>query len=109
MDLLIRHRFWPLGCWDRGFESCSGHGCSPLGSYVVLSCVGRGHCHELITRPKESYHVYNKIRKPKNGGKDPAWAVKATDYDDYIDLLMFILLGKVKCIVQLSRYKPSRR
>jgi hypothetical protein len=25
--------------------------------YVVLSCVGRGLCDKLITRPEESYHV----------------------------------------------------
>jgi hypothetical protein len=32
--------------------------------YVVLSCVRRGLCDELITRPKESYPVHNDIRKP---------------------------------------------
>jgi hypothetical protein len=43
----------PLGCWGRGFESHSGHGCVS----VVLSCVGRGLCDGLITRPEESYRV----------------------------------------------------
>jgi hypothetical protein len=36
-------------------------------------------CDELITRPKESCHVSNKIKKPQKGGQGPAWAVKATD------------------------------
>jgi hypothetical protein len=27
--------------------------------YVVLSCVGIGLCDGLITRPEESYHVFN--------------------------------------------------
>jgi hypothetical protein len=29
----------------------------PLSLYVVLSCVGRGLCDGLITRPEESYRV----------------------------------------------------
>jgi hypothetical protein len=33
------------------------HGCLYLCFYVVLSCVGRGICDRLITRPKESYQV----------------------------------------------------
>jgi hypothetical protein len=45
--------------------------------YVMLSFVGRGLCNELITRPKESYHAYNTIEKPKKRGQ--VWAVKATD------------------------------
>jgi hypothetical protein len=47
----------------------------------MLSCVGRGLCDELITRPKKSYNVSNKVKKPK-GRPCPAWAVKATDDDD---------------------------
>jgi hypothetical protein len=35
--------------------------------YVVLSCIGRGLCDELITRPKVSCPVSNKIQKPKKG------------------------------------------
>jgi hypothetical protein len=30
-----------------------------LYEYVVLSCVGRGHCDGMITRPEDSYRVYN--------------------------------------------------
>jgi hypothetical protein len=36
--------------------------------YVVLSCVGRGLCDELITGPEESYRVSNcmcVIKKPR--------------------------------------------
>jgi hypothetical protein len=40
----LRRRPWTRGSWDRGFESCLSHG--------YVSCVGRGLCDELITRPK---------------------------------------------------------
>jgi hypothetical protein len=56
----LRRRSWSLGSWDRGFESSSGHGW--LCVNVVLSCVGRGLCDDLIARLKGSYHVCNKIR-----------------------------------------------
>jgi hypothetical protein len=39
----------------------------PLCVYVVLSCVGRGLCYELIRRPKESKLVSNRIQKPEKG------------------------------------------
>jgi hypothetical protein len=35
----------------KGMDVC------PLCLYVVLSCVGRGLCDGLITRPEESYRV----------------------------------------------------
>jgi hypothetical protein len=53
----LRRSYWPLGCWDRRFESRSGYGCLSICLYVVLYCVGRSLCDELITRPKESYYV----------------------------------------------------
>jgi hypothetical protein len=53
----LRRRSSPLGYWDRWFESRSGHGSLFLCLYVVLSCVGRGLCNKLITRPKEFYRV----------------------------------------------------
>jgi hypothetical protein len=39
--------------------------------YVVLSCVGRGLCDGLITRPEESYRVSVcvRLRNPENGGQ----------------------------------------
>jgi hypothetical protein len=52
--------------------------------YIVLTCVGRGLCEELITRPKESCRVSNTTKKPKMRGQGPAWAVKARDDDDDI-------------------------
>jgi hypothetical protein len=52
---------WPLGCWDRGFESRSRHG------YLSLCLCRVGLCDELITSPKESYHASSKIRRPKKG------------------------------------------
>jgi hypothetical protein len=48
--------------------------------HVMLSCVGRGLCDGLITRPDESYRVCLTvcvIKKPqKRGGQGPIWAVK---------------------------------
>jgi hypothetical protein len=40
----LRRGSWPVGCWDRGFESRSRHGCLRISVLccVVLSCVGRG-------------------------------------------------------------------
>jgi hypothetical protein len=51
---------WLLKSW---FESGLVLGCLSLCLYVMLSCVVRGLCDELITRPKVSYHVSNKIRE----------------------------------------------
>jgi hypothetical protein len=38
----------------------------------------------MAPRPKESYHVSNKIKKKKGkkGGQGPAWAVKTMGDDD---------------------------
>jgi hypothetical protein len=49
--------------------------------YVVLSCVGRGLCDELITRPEESYRVSNpvRLRNLKGQGQGPIWAVETLD------------------------------
>jgi hypothetical protein len=49
--------------------------------YVVLSCVGRGLCDGLITRPEESYRVHNsvRLRNLKGGGQGPIWAVESLD------------------------------
>jgi hypothetical protein len=38
----LRRGSWPVGCWDRGFESRSRHGCLSASFCVVLPCVGRG-------------------------------------------------------------------
>jgi hypothetical protein len=60
----------PLGAWM--FVSCL---------YVVLSCVGRGLCDGLITRPEESYRVSNCVwlRNLRWGGQGPMWAVEPLD------------------------------
>jgi hypothetical protein len=39
--------------------------------YVVFSCVGRGICDGLITRPEESYRVSNCIRDHRNPDRGP--------------------------------------
>jgi hypothetical protein len=45
----------PLDCWDRGFGSYRGYGCSSV--VFVGFCVGSGLCDELITRCQESYRL----------------------------------------------------
>jgi hypothetical protein len=48
-----------------------------------------------MSQPKDSYHISNKIKKPKKkGGQGPAWAIKATDCD------------KDECIAQLQAFCP---
>jgi hypothetical protein len=44
--------------------------------YVLLSCVGSGFCDQLITLPKESYHVSNNIieTKKRRPWPDPGWS-----------------------------------
>jgi hypothetical protein len=63
----LRRRSAAACCWDRGFESRSGHGTSS----VTLSCVGRGLCDGPITRPEESYRVFNCVwtRNPERETK----------------------------------------
>jgi hypothetical protein len=39
--------------------------------YVVLSCVGRGLCDGLITRPEESYRVSNCMYDHRNPERGP--------------------------------------
>jgi hypothetical protein len=51
----------PLGAWM--FVSCV--------YYVVLSCVGRGLCDGLITRPEESYSVFNCLCDNRNPERGP--------------------------------------
>jgi hypothetical protein len=38
----LRHGSWSVGCWDRGLESRSRHGCLSASFCVILSCVGTG-------------------------------------------------------------------
>jgi hypothetical protein len=48
--------------------------------YVVLSCVGRGLCDGLITRPEESYRVSFYVcdqETPKREAKGPSWTISA--------------------------------
>jgi hypothetical protein len=63
----LRRRSLPLGCWDSGFQSRCGHGCLSLCIYVVLSCVGRGLCEKLATRPKELATCLVRLRNPHTG------------------------------------------
>jgi hypothetical protein len=74
---------WPLGYWDRGFESRSSHGC--LCFCVVFPCVRRGHCadHSLVWRsPTKCLHTITK--PPVWGGQGPYKDCSATDDDDLI-------------------------
>jgi hypothetical protein len=46
--------------------------------YIVLSCVGRGLCDGLITRPEESYRMSVCVDQEttKREAKDPFWTIK---------------------------------
>jgi hypothetical protein len=59
----------------RGMDVCL------LCLYVVLSCVGRGLCEGLITRPEKSYRVSKcvNIKNLKGGGQGRIWAVEPLD------------------------------
>jgi hypothetical protein len=49
---------------------------------VVLSCVGRGLCDGLITRPEESYRVSNCVcdqETQKREAKGPSWTINACE------------------------------
>ena len=50
-------RLRPLDGWDRGLESSWVTEYSSL-QFVVLCCVGSGHCDGLITGLEESYRVF---------------------------------------------------
>jgi hypothetical protein len=43
--------------------------------YVVLSCVGRGLCDGLISRPEESYRVSNCVCDHRNPERCPVFQV----------------------------------
>jgi hypothetical protein len=58
----LRRGFWPVGCWDRGFESRSRHGCLSASFCVVLPCAGKRPCHGQITRPGSPTMCLNSSR-----------------------------------------------
>jgi hypothetical protein len=56
------HSAEPSGRWVAGISGSNttrGMDVWLLCLYVVLSCVGRGLCDRLITRPEESYRASN--------------------------------------------------
>jgi hypothetical protein len=61
---------WPRGLRRRS-EAARGMDVCLLCLYVVLSCVGRGLCNGLITRPEESYRV-SVSRNPETETKGPS-------------------------------------
>jgi hypothetical protein len=59
--ILVAARFKACGRLVAGMVGSNpseGMGVCLFCSYVVLSCVGRGFCDGLITRPEECYRVY---------------------------------------------------
>jgi hypothetical protein len=61
---------------DEGMDVCL------LCLYVVLSCVGRGLCDGLITRPEESYRVSVCVgdqETPKREAEGPSWTISACE------------------------------
>jgi hypothetical protein len=88
---------WPLGYWDRVFESRSGHGCLSLCFCVVLSCVGRGLCDGLITRPKESYLASKSmIKKPQRRRPIPDLGCRAIGWME--NLLVNLRYWRLTCV-----------
>jgi hypothetical protein len=82
----------PLGCWGRGIESRSGHGYL-LCLYVVLSCVCRGLCDGLITRPEKSYRVSICVwdqKPPKKGGLRSILDYKRVGMNEFIFIQILI-------------------
>jgi hypothetical protein len=79
-----------------GSNSARGHGCLYLCLYVVLSCVGRGLCDGLITRPEESYRVSVCMwsRNPEKGGQrsvlDYVWPVNEWINEDHRHRLLLV-------------------
>lgn len=59
--VVVRRGSWLLRHWDRGFESHPTHGCLSASFCILLSCVGRGLCVELITRPRSPVICRNKF------------------------------------------------
>jgi hypothetical protein len=60
----------------RGMDVCL------LCLYAVLSCVCRGLCDGLNTRPEEFYHVSSYVcykETPKREAKVPSWTITACD------------------------------
>jgi hypothetical protein len=66
-----RSKPYVLAAWIVGLNPAGDKDVCLLCLYVMLSCVGKGLSRELITCPKESYPVSNKIYNPpphkKNG------------------------------------------
>jgi hypothetical protein len=74
IPVAARSKPWDLAAWLLGTQVRI-----PLGPwmfvlclFVVLSCVGRGHCVRVITRPEESYRVSkidnetSRVRRPRS-------------------------------------------
>jgi hypothetical protein len=65
-----------------GSNSARGMDVCLLYLYVVLSCVGRGLCDGLITRPEEFYRVSNvcvTTETRKSEAKGPFWTINACE------------------------------
>jgi hypothetical protein len=84
-DLLMSRFQWPSGlrrrsaaAWLLGSRVGIPYG---AGMFVVLSCVGRGLCDELITRPVGSYRVPVCViaETPKWEAKGPSWTISACE------------------------------
>jgi hypothetical protein len=72
--------------------------------YVVLSCVGRGPCDGLITRPEESCLVSNKIQKPKKiGHPKTSIDVLTRNISDFVFTVCVSYDPRFKYIIFLNR------
>jgi hypothetical protein len=77
--------------------------------YVVLSCVGRGLCDGLITRPEESYRVSVCVwsRNPERKAKGPSWTISEWMNCDLRSGRNFRKVKKLKVVLDLSPGEDS--
>jgi hypothetical protein len=86
----LKRRPWSLGPWDRWFVSRLRHGCLSSSFCGVLSCVGRGFCDGLITRPEEPYRVSKQINETSR-----VWFVQGPIKDRKATERWWLLLAKL--------------
>jgi hypothetical protein len=82
-----------LDCWDRGFESHWGHGCSFVVN--VMCRVGIGFCDEMVTRSEESCRVYVIYKPQQWDGPSSAVAPQKNKLLAHTEHLAALSAGKV--------------
>jgi hypothetical protein len=69
--------------------------------YVVLSCVDRGLCDGLISRPEESYRVSNCMCDHRNPERGPVFQdgndTKMNEYRYLLSPLLYVFVVQLSC------------